>query len=180
MRERADRLERLARESPRSSGADPDLAARAGRLAKADLVSGLVGEFPELQGVMGGYYAARTGQPDAVSPRHRRALPAAGAVRRVPTAPVAIAVALAEKLDLIVGFFAIGEKPTGSRDPFALRRAALGVLRSCPRTACGFSWRDSSRLAGAVGGADGRGRRRLHPGAAEGLAARRAARGRTS
>ena len=103
---------------------------QAARLAKADLVTGMVGEFPELQGVMGGYYAARRGPRPARSPT-----PSATTTSRrapatpCPTAPVTMAVALADKLDTLTGFFAIDEKPTGSRDPFALRRAALGVIR---------------------------------------------------
>jgi glycyl-tRNA synthetase beta chain len=110
-------------------GADPDKARRAARLAKADLVSEMVGEFPELQGLMGRYYAAAQGEDASVAlaiEDHYRPL---GPSDRVPTDPVAIAVALADKLDMLVGFFAIDEKPTGSKDPYALRRAALGVIR---------------------------------------------------
>ena len=179
MAERVDRIAALAREIAPLVGADPDEAEQAARLAKADLASAMVGEFPELQGVMGGYYARLIPSPlageggaqratdggygdtktplppsppfqDPVSPPIRQAPPAtfpreggrdriADAVRdhykpqgpadSVPTAPVTVAVALADKLDTLVGFFAIGEKPTGSKDPFALRRAALGVIR---------------------------------------------------
>ncbi len=89
----------------------------------------MVGEFPELQGVMGGYYARLAGQPDAVADAIRDHYKPQGPADTVPTAPVTVAVALAEKLDTLVGFFAIDEKPTGSKDPFALRRAALGVIR---------------------------------------------------
>jgi glycyl-tRNA synthetase beta chain len=110
-------------------GADPALAARAARLAKADLASGLVGEFPELQGVMGGYYAAHQGEPATVAQAVRDHYRPQGPGDAVPEGPVALAVALADKLDLLIGFFAIGEAPTGSRDPFALRRAALGIIR---------------------------------------------------
>jgi glycyl-tRNA synthetase beta chain len=186
----ADKVERvaaLARELARAVGADPDLAERAARLAKADLVSGMVGEFPELQGVMGRCYALmeagldplaaftsppplrgrgwgegaesaggpspderpsisaphplpppRKGEGEALSPEAARAL--ADAIRdhykpqgpsdSVPSEPTAIAVALADKLDTLVGFWAIDEKPTGSKDPYALRRAALGVIRT--------------------------------------------------
>ena len=185
MAERVARITALAREIAPLVGADPELAAEAARLCKADLASGMVGEFPELQGVMGGYYAraahyepsplmgegaphepspltgegrvgvasgAPSGEPRADTPTPT--LPRQGggrvftaaeadqiadAVRdhykpqgpsdSVPTAPVTVAVALADKLDTLVGFFAIDERPTGSRDPYALRRAALGVIR---------------------------------------------------
>lgn len=184
--ERVDRIAVLAREIAPLVGADPDQAERAARLAKADLASAMVGEFPELQGVMGGYYvtellskepfpldggrvgmgakpagadgSAEATSADSVTPNPGRRPIAAGdrsstpikgeggdvaaiadAVRdhykpqgpadTVPTAPLTVAVALADKLDALVGFFAIDEKPTGSKDPFALRRAALGVIR---------------------------------------------------
>ena len=174
--DRVDRIAALAREIAPLVGADADEAERAARLAKADLASAMVGEFPELQGVMGGYYARlipsplggeggsrsetdegagapgqasadesaaggpliRTAAPPTFSPEGRRDR-IADAVRdhykpqgpadSVPTAPLTVAVALADKLDTLVGFFAIDEKPTGSKDPFALRRAALGVIR---------------------------------------------------
>ena len=128
----ADKVERvaaLARELAEPVGADPDMAERAARLAKADLVSGMVGEFPELQGVMGGYYARAQGETDAVATAIAGHYKPQGPSDAVPTEPVAIAVALADKLDTLVGFWAIDEKPTGSKDPFALRRAALGVVR---------------------------------------------------
>jgi glycyl-tRNA synthetase beta chain len=127
--QRVARLERLARFIAERIGADPALAARAARLAKADLASGMVGEFPELQGVMGRYYALHQGEPGDVAEAigaHYRPL---GPGDAVPAEPVAICVALADKLDQLAGFFAVGEKPTGSGDPFALRRAALGVIR---------------------------------------------------
>ena len=129
MYERVERIEALAREIAPLVGADPDQAAQAARLAKADLATGMVGEFPELQGVMGRYYAIEEGLgdleiADAIRDHYRPQGPASDTV---PTAPVTVAVALAEKLDTLVGFFAIDEKPTGSRDPFALRRAALGA-----------------------------------------------------
>jgi len=129
----ADRVERiaaLAREIAPLVGADPDQAEAAARIAKADLASGMVGEFPELQGVMGGYYARAFGHPDAVADAVRDHYKPQGPADSVPTAPLTVAVALADKLDTLVGFFAIDEKPTVSKDPFALRRAALGVLRT--------------------------------------------------
>ncbi|UIJ44563.1 glycine--tRNA ligase subunit beta [Sphingomonas cannabina] len=105
-----------------------DMAERAARLAKADLVTGMVGEFPELQGLMGGYYAAAQGEDVAVAEAVRDHYKPVGQGDDVPTAPVTVAVSLADKLDTIAGFFMKGLKPTGSKDPFALRRAALGVL----------------------------------------------------
>ncbi|MEA3012235.1 MAG: glycyl-tRNA synthetase beta chain [Sphingomonadales bacterium] len=101
----------------------------AARLAKADLVTEMVGEFPELQGVIGGYYARAQGQSAAVADAIRDHYKPAGQSDDVPTAPVTVAVNIADKLDTLVAFFSIGEKPTGSRDPFALRRAALGFLQ---------------------------------------------------
>lgn len=162
--ERVDRIAALAREIAPLVGADPDQAEAAARLAKADLASGMVGEFPELQGVMGGYYAramppsnpaAPASVPPAGGHSPAQSPPIGGSTREageggygdaiadavrdhyrpqgpgdaVPTAPLTVAVALADKLDTLVGFFAIDEKPTGSKDPFALRRAALGVIR---------------------------------------------------
>lgn len=168
--DKVERVAALARELAPKVGADPDLAERAARFAKADLVSEMVGEFPELQGVMGRYYALEQLRapldPSGHSPRERgeisspaggggvapdvirgdggslseaQVLQVADAIRdhyrpqgpsdSVPTDPVGIAVALADKLDTLVGFWAIDEKPTGSKDPFALRRAALGIVR---------------------------------------------------
>ena len=159
--ERVDRIAALAREIAPLVGADADQAEQAARLAKGDLASGMVGEFPELQGVMGGYYArlaptpARRADPphkgegdgadlppldgeggreadgwgDAIADAVRDHYKPQGPNDAVPTAPLTVAVALADKLDTLVGFFAIDEKPTGSKDPFALRRAALGVIR---------------------------------------------------
>ena len=129
MFERVQRIEALAREIAPLVGADPDLAGLAARLAKADLGTGMVGEFPELQGLMGGYYARAEGLDDAVADAVREHYKPVGPSDSVPAAPVSVAVALADKLDTLVGFFAIGEKPTGSKDPYALRRAALGVIR---------------------------------------------------
>ena len=159
--ERVERIAALAREIAPLVGADPDQAEQAARLAKADLASGMVGEFPELQGVMGGYYARLAPAPalqadpphkgegddadlppldgeggreadgwgDAIADAIRDHYKPQGPNDAVPTAPLTVAVALADKLDTLVGFFAIDEKPTGSKDPFALRRAALGVIR---------------------------------------------------
>ncbi len=127
--ERVERVAALAREIAPLVGADADQAETAARLSKADLASGMVGEFPELQGIMGGYYARLAGYPDAVADAVRDHYTPQGPADTVPTAPVTAAVALADKLDTLVGFFAIDEKPTGSKDPFALRRAALGVIR---------------------------------------------------
>ncbi len=184
MAERVTRIEALAREIAPLVGAEPELAAQAARLCKVDLASAMVGEFPELQGVMGGYYArmglrrgasfetqpAAAPQDDegggAANLRHAEEAPelVEGAVSKhaltsgeideiadairdhykpqgpsdtVPTAPVTVAVALADKLDTLVGFFAINERPTGSRDPYALRRALLGSVRQIVRG--GFS-----------------------------------------
>lgn len=105
-----------------------DLVEQAARLAKADLVTEMVGEFPELQGVMGGYYARAEGLPDAVADAIRDHYKPVGQGDDVPTAPVTVAVSLADKLDTLSAFFVIGQTPTGSRDPFALRRAAIGVI----------------------------------------------------
>jgi glycyl-tRNA synthetase beta chain len=129
MYERVERIEALARELAPLVGADPDLAAQAAHLCKSDLATGMVGEFPELQGVMGGYYAREEGLPDVVADAIRDHYRPQGPGDEAPTAPVSATVALADKLDTLASFFAIGEKPTGSRDPFALRRAALGVIR---------------------------------------------------
>ena len=127
--ERVRRIMALARELAPRVGADPVEAERAARLAKADLVSEMVGEFPELQGLMGRYYAAAQGEMPAIASAIEDHYRPQGPSDRVPTDPVSIAVALADKLDTLIGFWAIDEKPTGSKDPFALRRAALGVIR---------------------------------------------------
>jgi glycyl-tRNA synthetase beta chain len=117
---------RLAEGVPRADAAQ---VRRAAALCKADLVSEMVGEFPELQGIMGRYYARDAGQPDSVATAIAEHYAPQGPSDRCPTAPTSVVIALADKLDTLAGFFAIGEKPTGSKDPFALRRAALGVLR---------------------------------------------------
>ena len=127
--ERVERIAALAREIAPLVGANADEAETAARLSKADLLSGMVSEFPELQGIMGGYYARLAGHSDAIADAVRDHYKPQGPADTVPTAPVTVAVALADKLDTLVGFFAIDEKPTGSKDPFALRRAALGILR---------------------------------------------------
>lgn len=128
----ADRIARiasLAREIAPLVGADALLAEQAANLAKADLRSSMVGEFPELQGLMGMYYARAANLPDAVALAARDHYSPLGPSDAVPTDPVSVAVALADKIDTLTGFWAIDEKPTGSKDPFALRRAALGVIR---------------------------------------------------
>ncbi|MEM8791250.1 MAG: glycine--tRNA ligase subunit beta [Pseudomonadota bacterium] len=128
--DRVKRIEALAREIAPMVGAKPDLAAEAARIAKADLASEMVYEFPELQGIMGSYYARAAGHDDSVAgacEAHYRPL---GPSDEVPTDPVSMAVALADKIDTLTGFWAIDEKPTGSKDPFALRRTALGAIRS--------------------------------------------------
>ena len=127
--ERVRRLKHLAEHIAHRLGAGPALAARAAELAKADLVTGMVGEFPELQGVMGRYYALHDGEPREVADAIRDHYAPKGPADAVPAGPVSIALALADKLDQLAGFFAIGEKPTGGGDPYALRRAALGIMR---------------------------------------------------
>jgi glycyl-tRNA synthetase beta chain len=127
--ERVKRIELLAGRIARTIGADALLAERAAELSKADLLTEMVGEFPELQGIMGGYYARHDGEPnevaDAISAQYQPRF----AGDALPEAKVEIALALADKLDTLAGLFSIGEQPTGDRDPFALRRAALGVVR---------------------------------------------------
>lgn len=126
---RINRIVALAREIAPRVGADVELTEQAARLAKADLLTEVVGEFPELQGLMGRYYAQHEKLPPEVAAACEEHYKPQGPSDRVPTAPVSIAVALADKLDTLVGFWAIDEKPTGSKDPYALRRAALGVIR---------------------------------------------------
>ncbi len=132
--QRVARLEKLAGLIAEKLDADATLARRAARLAKADLASGMVGEFPELQGVMGRYYALGQGEDERVAEAiaaHYRPL---GPTDEVPAEPIAVALALADKIDYIASFFAVGEFPTGSADPYALRRAALGILRIISQT----------------------------------------------
>ncbi|HEY0033228.1 MAG TPA: glycine--tRNA ligase subunit beta [Devosia sp.] len=126
---RVERLVKLAGEIAPQVGADPERAKRAAMLAKADLTTGMVGEFPELQGLMGRYYASAQGEPADIATAIEMHYKPLGPTDQVPTEPTSIAIALADKLDLLTGFWRINEKPTGSRDPFALRRAALGVIR---------------------------------------------------
>ncbi|WP_431282021.1 glycine--tRNA ligase subunit beta [Humitalea sp. 24SJ18S-53] len=127
--QRVARLEKLATWLAPRLGADPVQAGRAARLAKADLATGMVGEFPELQGIMGRYYAQHDGEAPEVAAAIGEHYRPAGPGDLVPAAPVSVAVALADKLDQLAGFFALDERPTGSGDPYALRRAALGVIR---------------------------------------------------
>ena len=127
--ERIKRIAALARKLAPIVGADPDKAARAAMLCKADLVTEMVGEFPELQGLMGCYYASAQGEDASVAAACEEHYKPQGPGDRIPTNPVSVAVALADKLDTLTGFWAIDEKPTGSKDPYALRRAALGVIR---------------------------------------------------
>ncbi|HEX2803164.1 MAG TPA: glycine--tRNA ligase subunit beta [Sphingomicrobium sp.] len=143
----ADKVERVAKlarwlvEERVVEGAKPDQAERAARLAKADLVTGMVGEFPELQGVIGGYLAEAQGEPKAVSNAIRDQYATA-------TEPLSVAVALADRLDSICAFFAIGQKPTGSKDPFALRRAALGSIEMI--VSCGLRLPLTKAIRGAL------------------------------
>ena len=130
LRAKALRLEKLATVlAPYIAGCNAQQAGRAGLLAKADLVTGMVGEFPELQGIIGGYYARHDGEAKTVASAIAAHYRPQGPTDDVPEKPTAKAVALADKIDTLVGFFGIGAKPTGSKDPFALRRAALGVIR---------------------------------------------------
>jgi len=145
---RIDRIAALAREIAPMVGADADIAEQAARVAKADLRSAMVGEFPELQGLMGMYYAREAGLPEAVANAARDHYSPLGPTDDVPTDPVSVAVALADKIDTLTGFWAIDEKPTGSKDPFALRRAALGVIRLVLGNGVRCSLRDLTTWAG--------------------------------
>ncbi len=130
VKDKAERVMALAKELAPKVGADPVQAERAAKLAKCDLVPDMVGEFAELEGVMGRYYATLQGEPQAIADAVRDHYKPKGPGDQVPGNPVAVAVALADKFDTLVGFWAIDEKPTGSKDPFALRRAALGIIRT--------------------------------------------------
>ncbi len=152
--ERVARLERLAGRIAAHLGADADLARRAARLAKADLVSEMVGEFPELQGIMGRYYAHHDGEPAEVAEAVSAHYLPRFAGDALPEGNVACAAALADKLDALVGFFGIGLVPTGDKDPFGLRRSALGVLRILTETPLPLDLESLIREAGA-GFADG-------------------------
>jgi glycyl-tRNA synthetase beta chain len=127
--ERIQRIERLAAELAPLVGADVEKAKRAARLAKADLLTDMVGEFPELQGLMGKYYARAQGEDASVAAACEEHYKPLGPADRVPSNPVSVAVALADKIDTLAGFWVIDQTPTGSKDPYALRRAALGVIR---------------------------------------------------
>ena len=128
--DKSARLEKItAAMAPSIAGCDPEMAVRAAALAKTDLVTGMVGEFPELQGVMGGYYARHDGEADGVATAIASHYRPQGPADDLPESPEGCAVSLADKIDSLVGFFGVGAKPTGSKDPFALRRAALGVIR---------------------------------------------------
>ena len=127
--ERIERIKRLAGELAAAVGADAKKAKRAAHLCKADLLTEMVGEFPELQGTMGKYYAEAQGEDEAVAHAIEDHYRPKGPDDLVPSDPVSVAVALADKFDILVGFWAIGERPTGSKDPYALRRAALGIIR---------------------------------------------------
>jgi glycyl-tRNA synthetase beta chain len=128
--DRIERIERLAAQVAPLVGADVEKAKRAAELCKADLLTEMVGEFPELQGTMGKYYAEAQGEDEAVAHACEDHYKPKGPDDLVPSDPVSVAVALADKIDTLVGFWAVDEKPTGSKDPYALRRAALGVIRS--------------------------------------------------
>ncbi len=143
--ERIARIERLAAALAPLVGADLEETKRAARLAKVDLMTDMVGEFPELQGLMGKYYARAVGEDESVAAACEEHYKPLGPSDRVPTNPVSVAVALADKIDTLVGFWAIGEKPTGSKDPYALRRAALGTIRIVLET------RQRLRLVRAIG-----------------------------
>ncbi len=155
--DKVDRIAKLSRwlveegivggASPGGTAALADLAERAARLAKADLVTGMVGEFPELQGLMGGYYAAAQGEDPAVAAAIRDHYKPVGQGDDVPVDPVTVAVSLADKLDTVAAFFAIGELPTGSKDPFALRRAALGILLTIQRSGLRLRLREAFDFA---------------------------------
>ncbi|MCY0150493.1 glycine--tRNA ligase subunit beta [Hoeflea sp. G2-23] len=146
--ERVQRIAKLAAELAPTVGADPALATRAALLAKADLTTEVVGEFPELQGVMGRIYAGLQGENASVAAALEEHYKPQGPSDEVPTDPVSIAVALADKLDTLVGFWAIDEKPTGSKDPYALRRAALGMIRIVVENQIELGWWPGFVIAG--------------------------------
>jgi glycyl-tRNA synthetase beta chain len=127
--ERIERIERLATELAPLIGADVDNAKRAARLAKTDLLTDMVGEFPELQGLMGKYYARAQGEEESIAAACEDHYKPLGPADRAPTDPVSVAIALADKADTLLAFWGVNEKPTGSKDPYALRRAALGIIR---------------------------------------------------
>jgi glycyl-tRNA synthetase beta chain len=145
--DRVARIEALAREIAPLVGADAEQAALAALVAKSDLRSEMVGEFPELQGLMGSYYARQAGLPDDVARACVEHYQPLGPSDSVPSSPVSVAVALADKIDTLTGFWAIDEKPTGSKDPYALRRAALGVIRLVLGNGVRITLRDRFSLA---------------------------------
>jgi glycyl-tRNA synthetase beta chain len=146
-RERIERIQTLAGEIAKLIGADAKKAGRAAYLCKADLVSGTVGEFPEVQGAMGRYFALHDKEDAEVADAVRDHYKPQGQGDDVATAPVSVAVALADKMDTLTGFFAIDERPTGSKDPFALRRAALGVIRTILEKQARLHVKEVARLA---------------------------------
>ena len=148
--ERVERIQLLTGKVAREIGADPVLAERAAWLSKADLLSGMVGEFPELQGVMGRYYAQADGEPQAVADAIEAHYRPRFAGDRLPEGKVAAALAVAEKLDTLAGLFGIGQQPTGDKDPFGLRRAALGMLRILVEQALPVSLHELTDAAFAV------------------------------
>jgi glycyl-tRNA synthetase beta chain len=148
-RERVERIEALAGEIAGLIGADKNKAWRAAYLSKADLVSGTVGEFPEVQGVMGRYFALHDKEDAEVADAIRDHYKPQGQGEDAPTAPISVAVALADKVDTLVGFFVIDERPTGSKDPYALRRAALGVIRTVLDRELRLRLRDLAHAAAA-------------------------------
>jgi glycyl-tRNA synthetase beta chain len=150
--ERIERMERLAADLAPLVGADTAKAKRAARLCKADLLTEMVGEFPELQGLMGRYYAEEQGEDEAVAHACEDHYKPKGPDDLVPSEAVSIAVALADKIDTLVGFWAIDEKPTGSKDPYALRRAALGVIRIILDTRMKLSLREILMIAAEIVG----------------------------
>ncbi|WP_281972296.1 glycine--tRNA ligase subunit beta [Ruegeria faecimaris] len=152
--ERIDRIAALARELAPVVGADADQAEKAARLAKADLNSEMVYEFPELQGLMGRYYIEAAGEDAAVAAVAQEHYSPLGPSDDVPTAPLSVTVALADKLDTLTGFWAIDEKPTGSKDPFALRRAALGWIRTDLSCELGGSLQETILKAARLHAAD--------------------------
>ena len=127
--EKVKRIEELAEYLALKFNAEPELARRAGFLCKSDLMTGMVGEFPNLQGVMAGYYALEDGENSAVADALRDHYAPVGPDDKCPDSPISVAVSIADKIDTLVGYFGIDEKPTGSRDPYGLRRAALGIIR---------------------------------------------------
>ena len=158
MLDKVERVTKLAKAlAEKVDGADVAQTARAAQLAKADLSSEMVGEFPELQGIMGRYYAVKDGEAAAVAEAIADHYAPQGPNDRCPTAPLSVSVALADKIDSLVGFFAIDEKPTGSKDPFALRRAALGVIRLILENKLRLNLLDVFRKAAGFYAEDGKG-----------------------